>query len=111
MNRKAILAVGLLATVLTAGIVFALTTVTSNHLIGTSTPKVTLTLTGNTSGSVVGDTFILVATLSNSEAGILVTFYDNDVVLGAVMTNGVGVASFPYVENHLAWDIFANATV
>jgi hypothetical protein len=109
MNRKTYLVIGLLATLLTAGIVFGLTFVSSNHLTGTSKPKPEIVLTGNTTAPTFqGDTFVLIANFTRGDSGILITFFDNGFPIGTATTSG-GIASIYYVENNAAWDIHAEA--
>ena len=115
-----VLAIGLLTSVLTAGIVLGLTAVTSNHLTGTSKARPTLILTGqdintstilteNTVGIIyLGDIFHLVANLTNGASNVWVTFYDNNEQIMRAPTID-GIVSFDYPENNLAWNINATA--
>jgi len=126
MNRKMVLAIGLLATVLTAAIVFGLTTVTSNHLTGTSRVRATLILTGydmntstiltnNTIGLIFqGDVFSLTVNLIHGSEGIdgvLVNVFDNGVYIGSRTTGNGGITSIEYFMNNTSWDIYATADV
>jgi hypothetical protein len=113
-TNKSYLAVVLLATVLTVSLVFGLTLVTSNHLSGTSLPQPLIILTGNTTGTTyVGDTFILVANLTNwplnGGNGIAVSFYNGAVPIGTVTSGNGGLASITWMVNGLSWDLYATA--
>jgi hypothetical protein len=102
------LTIGLLATLLTAGLVLGLTLVSSNHLTGTSLVRLTLILTANiTDPSYIGDTFHLVVTLT-ALSDRLVTFYNNGVTIGAIQSSG-HVASIDFFVISASWDIYATA--
>jgi hypothetical protein len=108
--RKVYLVIGLLATLLTAGLAFGILPLVSNHLSGSSLPRPALVLTGNTTGTLyTGDTFLLVANITDGISGVLVTFYDNDLPIGSVTTVG-GIASISYMELNTQWDIHCEAT-
>jgi hypothetical protein len=109
MNKRMVLAVGLVATLLTVGLVFGLTFVSSNHLTGTSLAKLVLSSNSTGVATYVGDTFVLVANLTNGQNGVLVTFYDNGSPIGIGTTTSGGIASISYVENNMVWDIHAEA--
>ena len=110
MNRKMVLAIGLLATLLTAGLAFGVIPLVSNHLRGTSLPTPSLVLTGNMTGKTtyVGDTFALTATLGNL-TDRLITFYNNNLTIGAVQSVG-GVASLNFFGTEASWDFYAETT-
>lgn len=113
MNHKTVLAIGLLATLLTVGLVYGLTFVSSNHLIGVSGVRPALTLTSNATGvtTYMGDTFHLVVTASSPLLdGKLVSFYDNNSGF-SIGTNTIvgGATSIDYVENYATWEIHAEA--
>lgn len=115
MSRKMVLVVGLLAVILTAGIVVGLTLVTSNHLTGTSGDTPALTLTGNTTGTTyIGDMFHLVATLSNWPVNggnsVAVTFHNGVSTIGTVVSGIGGVASLDWTVNTASWDLYATAS-
>ncbi len=115
MKRKTILAICLLATVLTAAIVLGARTITSNYLSGTSGATPALTLTGNTSGaSFIGDIFHLVVTLTNWPVNggvtVQVNFFNNGVSIGST-TSGVGAtASIDWLVNDASWNLSATAS-
>ena len=114
LNRKTVLAIALLATVLTAGIVFGLTVV-SNHLTGVSGATPTLTLTGNTTGATfIGDHFHLVVTITNWPVnggnGVDVTFYNGASSIGLTTSGNGGVASLDWTVNTESWDLYATAS-
>lgn len=110
-KTKTILVIGLLATLLTAGLVLGLTLVSSNHLMGTSGVRPALVLTSNAMGvtTYMGDTFHLVVMATELD-GKLVTFYENNSVfpIGSGTIVG-GTTSIDYVENNPSWDIYATA--
>jgi len=109
MIRKTILVIGLLATLLTAGLVFG-ALLLSNHLTGGSEPKPTLVLTGNMTDVTTyeGDVFLLTATLGNL-SDRLITFYCNNFSIGAVTSSG-GIATILYYCAVTSWDFYATAT-
>lgn len=108
--RKMYLAVALVASLLTAGLAFGVLPLVSNHLSGSSLPRPALVLTGNTTGTIyTGDTFLLVANITDGISGVLVTFYDNGLPIGSVTAIG-GIASLSYMELNTQWDIHAEAT-
>jgi hypothetical protein len=110
INQKKVFAIGLLATVLTVSLAFGVLPLISNHLSGSSLLRPSLVLTGNTTGTIyTGDTFLLVANITDGVSGVLVTFYDNGYPIGTGTTSG-GITSITYVEVNMQWDIHAEAT-
>ena len=113
MNRKTILVIGLLTTLLTAGLVFG-TLVISNRLTGVSGDTPTLTLTGNTTGATfIGDIFHLVVTITNWPVnggnGVDVTFYNGVSTIGLVTSGSGGLASIDWTVNTASWNLSATA--
>jgi flagellar biosynthesis protein FliQ len=103
----------LLAVGLSASIVGAVLVVTGNTLNFAPLQKPTLALTSNsTSTPWVGDTITLTATLSNSQAGVPVTFYINQAPLSTINTNGAGIAIVNYgVTSTTPIAIYPSATL
>ena len=103
-----------------AGLGYAVYTMSSNHIQGT--PKAAFVLVANVttgaggisfnSNATVGDTIHLVASASDTvgSAGLTVTFLNNGTSIGTAVASIAGVATYDYINITGPYDLSVTAT-
>jgi ABC-type uncharacterized transport system permease subunit len=98
-----------LASALSVGAVYAVYTITSNHVNVNTSAQATMTLTANATSAVVGDTAHLTATISDA-SNLQVTFYDGASSIGSVVaTGGIATLNVPLSQAKI-YDFSASCT-